>query len=267
MKIFLSADIEGTAGIAHWDEAERDHPAYAEFRALMTAEVVAACEGAHAAGATEVVIKDAHDSARNLILDRLPGYVRVVRGWSGHPDGMMFGIGEGFAAALYTGYHSKAGTESNPLAHTTTLRISRLILNGEIASELTVNALCAAKYGVPSAFVAGDAGICADARAMVPGIATVETLEGFGPATMSLSPARSVAAIRKGVEAALFGDLSQRMPAMPERFELVIEYVNPVDAYRLSFYPGARHHGPRAVAFETDDFFELQRALTFLNNS
>ena len=73
MKVFISADIEGTAGIADWDETERTHADWAEFRALMTGEVLAACQGAHAAGAEEVVIKDAHDSARNLIVDRLLG--------------------------------------------------------------------------------------------------------------------------------------------------------------------------------------------------
>lgn len=266
MKVFISADIEGTAGIATWSEADRDHADYPQFRDLMTAEVVAACEGARAAGATEVVVKDAHDSGRNLMIGRLPDYVRVIRNWSGHPDSMMFGLGSDFAAAIYTGYHSKAGTETNPLAHTSTLRISRLMLNGEVASEFTVNALCAARHGVPSAFIAGDAGICADARAMVPGIGTVETLEGFGPATLSLSPARAQAAIRQGVEAALRGDLSGRLPKRADHYEVVVEYVNPVDAYRASWYPGARKHGPRAVAFEAAEFFEIQRALRFMNS-
>lgn len=263
MKVFLSADIEGTAGIAHWDEAERAHSDYAEFRALMTAEVVAACEGARAAGATEVVIKDAHDSGRNLILDRLPDYARIVRGWSGHPDAMMFGLGPDFAAAIYTGYHAKAGSEANPLAHTTNLRISRLLLNGAVASEFTVNALCAARHGVRSAFLAGDAEICADAAALVPGIATVETLTGFGRAALSISPARAQAAIREGVEAALTGGAGC-VPALAGPFEVVLEFVNPTDAYRAGWYPGARHHGPRAVAFAAADFFEIQRALRFL---
>lgn len=266
MKVFISADMEGTAGIANWNEADRDHPDYAQFRDLMTAEVVAACEGARAAGASEVVVKDAHESGRNLMIDRLPDYCRVIRSWSGHPDSMMFGLSPDFAAAIYTGYHSKAGTEANPLAHTSNLRISRLLLNGEVASEFTVNALCAARYGVPSALIAGDAGICADARAMVPGIGTVETLEGFGPATVSLSPARARAAIREGVEAALRGDLSGRLPATSDRYEVVIEFVNPIDAYRASWYPGARKHGPRAVAFDAVEFFEIQRALRFMNS-
>ncbi|WP_296745592.1 M55 family metallopeptidase [Mesorhizobium sp.] len=264
MKVFVSADIEGTAGIAHWDEANRSHADYREFRALMTAEVVAVCEGARAAGAEEVVVKDAHDSGRNLIVDLLPDYVRIIRGWSGHPDGMMFGLAGGFAAALYVGYHSKAGTETNPLAHTTTTRISRLLLNGEVASEFTMNARCAAGYGVPSAFLAGDAGICADARAMVPGIATVETLEGAGRAANSLSPARARALIREGVAKALSGDLTELMPQAAESYEAVVEFCNPSDAYRASWYPGARAHGPRAVAISATDFFDIQRALRFM---
>ncbi len=264
MKIFISADIEGTAGIAHWDEADRSHADWSEFRALMTAEVVAACEGARAAGAEEVVIKDAHDSGRNLILDLLPDYARIIRGWSGHPDGMMFGLVGGFAAALYVGYHSKAGTEANPLAHTTTTRVSRLVLNGEVASEFTLNALCAASYGVPSAFLAGDAGICADARAMVPGIATVETLEGMGRAANSLSPARARALVRQGVEAALSRDLSELMPQAAESYEVIVEFCNPSDAYRASWYPGARPHGARAVAVAAKHFFDIQRALRFI---
>jgi D-amino peptidase len=264
VKIFLSADIEGTAGINHWDEAERSHPDHREFRALMTAEVIAACEGARAAGAEEVVVKDAHDSGRNLIVDELPDYVRVVRGWSGHPDAMMFGLSAGFKAVLYTGYHAKAGTEANPLAHTTTTRVSRLVLNGEVASEFTVNALCAARYGVPCAFIAGDAGICGDARALVPGIATVETLEGFGRASISLAPARARQLIRQGVEASLSRDLSTLIAPMAASYEAVVEFGNPADAYRASWYPGAHAHGPRAVAFAAADFLEIQRALRFI---
>ena len=190
--------------------------------------------------------------------------MRIVRGWSGHPDEMMFGIDAGFAAAIYTGYHSKAGAEGNPLAHTSNLRISRLLLNGEVASEFTFNALCAAGYGVPSVFLAGDAGICAEARAMVPGLATVETLDGRGRAATSISPAWSRRLIREGVAAALSGDFAQALPATADRYEVVIEFSTPTEAYRAAWYPGARAHGPRAVAFEHRDFSEILRALLFL---
>ncbi|QPC86355.1 peptide ABC transporter [Mesorhizobium sp. NBSH29] len=266
MKIFISADIEGTAGIQSWDETERTHADHTEFRELMTAEVLAACEGAQAAGATEIVIKDAHDSGRNLILERMPSCARIIRGWSGHPDAMMFGADESFDAALYTGYHSKAGVEDNPLAHTSTLRISRLILNGETASEFTLNALCAARYGLRSVFLAGDEGICADARALVPGIVTVETLKGVGASTISLAPAAVRIAIREGVEKALGDTMQMAPPVIPESVEITIEFSNPVDAYRASWYPGVRRDGPRAVAFSSDNFFEVLRAYRFMKS-
>ncbi len=139
MKVFISADIEGTAGITAWDEAKKGEPEYLEFREYMTDELVAACEGARAAGADEVVVKDAHSTARNLILSKLPAYVSLIRGWSGHPDEMMFGIDKSFSAALYVGYHSKAGADANPLAHTLSGSVSRLLINGEVASEFTLN--------------------------------------------------------------------------------------------------------------------------------
>lgn len=264
MKVFISADIEGTAGITAWDEAKKGHPEYEEFREYMTDELVAACEGAKAAGAKEIVVKDAHSTARNLILSKLPAYVRIVRGWSGHPDLMMFGIDNSFSAALYTGYHNKAGTDTNPLAHTLTGTVSRLLINGEVASEFTLNALCAARYGVPSAFLSGDAGMCAEAKAIAPGIGTVATSEGFGPATRSLTPKAAVAAIREGVEKALSGDLKACLPKLADNFELIVEYTTPIEAYRGSWYPGVEHVAARTLRFEAKDFFEIQRAIRFI---
>lgn len=264
MKVFLSADMEGTAGIACWPETERDKPEYPEFQQLMTAEVLAACEGALAAGATAIVVKDAHHTGRNLLLDRLPPEVRIVRDWSGHPHSMMFGIGRDCAAAIYTGYHDAAGTDGNPLAHSFTGRIMRLTVNGALASEFTVNALTAASLGVPSAFISGDAGICAAAAGMVPGIVTVPVSQGFGPAISSLAPARARDRIREGVSAALSGLALRNHPPLADRWEIGLEFANPVDAYRGSFFPGVDYPEPRRLSFVRDDWFEVLRTLRFL---
>ncbi|MBB2198449.1 peptide ABC transporter [Gluconacetobacter sp. 1c LMG 22058] len=264
MKIFISADMEGTAGITAWSETNRLHADYPAFRALMTDEVVAACAGARVAGATEIVVKDAHESGRNLLVERLPEDVTIVRGWSGHPDGMMFGIDDSFDAALYTGYHARAGGEGNPLAHTTTTRIACVTLNGVPASEFLLNALCAARYGVPSAFLSGDHDMCADARALVPGIGTTETMRGLGSATISMTPVRATAAIRATVAEALSRPLGTLLPAQDEHYELTISFATSHDAYRVHWYPGARHHGMCRVAFESRDFFEIQRAYLFM---
>lgn len=106
--------------------------------------------------------------------------------------------------------------------------------------------------------------MCQEARDMIPQISTVATSEGFGPATSSLSPKGSVKAIREGVEAALSGNLSACLPKLADRFELVVEFTTPVEAYRASWYPGIEHPAPRTLCFQSDDFFEVQRAVRFI---
>lgn len=92
----------------------------------------------------------------------------------------------------------------------------------------------------------------------------METLEGAGRAANSLSPARARALIREGVANALSRDPTELMPQAAESYEAVVEFCNPSDAYRASWYPGARAHGPRAVAISATDFFDIQRALRFM---
>ena len=116
MRLYLSADIEGTCGIADWAETERaTMDDYRPFAAQMTAEVAAACEGAVAAGAEDILVKDAHDSARNLDAARLPRQARVLRGWTGDPLCMMAGLERGaFGGVLFTGSTPGAAAAATP---------------------------------------------------------------------------------------------------------------------------------------------------------
>lgn len=264
MKVFISADIEGCAGITTWDEVHKGRSGYQEFREQMTAEVVAACEGARAAGATDILIKDAHESGCNLIVSRLPEYARIVRAWSGHPYVMMFGLDASFDAALFIGYHDAAGSDTNPLAHTMNDRIARLTINGVLASEFTVNAYTASLNGVPPVFLSGDRGICEAAKRLVPGMKTVAVSEGFGRATLSVAPAKALHMIREGVEETLSGDLSKCSLALPDRFEVALTFNNASDAYRSSFYPGVEHAEPCTLRFVSNDYFEVLRTIRFI---
>ena len=65
MKIFISADIEGCAGVALGTECHKNEPVYKAFARQMTREVIAACEAAHEMGAEEIVVKDGHGDAGN----------------------------------------------------------------------------------------------------------------------------------------------------------------------------------------------------------
>ena len=153
-KFYISADIEGTCGIADWSETEPGHPLYDYFARQMSREVAAACEGCFDAGADDVLVRDAHDTARNIRPDMLPERTRIFRGWENHPYSMMSGIDASFAGAIFTGYHSGAGMNTNPLSHTMNCQNNTVKLNGEICSELMMNCLTASMVGVPVACVA-----------------------------------------------------------------------------------------------------------------
>jgi len=261
MKIYISTDIEGITGIASWDETGKEHPNdYPWFQKQMTAEVSAAAQAAFDAGAKEVLIKDAHDSGRNLILDQLPEGVRVVRGWAGHPLSMIQELDESFDACMFVGYHSRAGQGSNPLAHTmSSARIARMTLNGKDMSEFYLHALAASYYGVPAVFVSGDEGLCAEVKEHNASIKTVATLRGEGNSVITQHPALSIKMIKQGVADALTGDLKQGMLEIPAELSFSIEFKKHQDAYRAAFYPGAEQIDPLTVGFKTDDYFEVMR--------
>lgn len=266
MKIFISADIEGVAGIAAAAETNMATPIeYQPFRQQMKAEVMAACNGAFKAGAKEVLIKDAHGTGRNIIMDdyEVPEKrsVKLIRGWSGHPFGMVQEIDNSFAAVVFIGFHCAAGQAGNPLAHTINGSLfSRISLNGDTASELRLYGLAAAMVGVPVVFVSGDRVTCDEARTLIDGVSTVSTLEGIGPSVMSISPLESTQLIEKGVQHALKSNLPAPI-TFPKHFILKIEFNRAVDAYARSFYPGVKQVGDRDLEIESEDYLQI---LTFL---
>jgi len=201
MKVYISVDIEGCAGITHWDEAEKTHADYAEFREQMTREAVAAIEGAKIAGATEILVKDAHDSGRNLIASMLPADVRLVRSWAGHPLCMVQELDESFDAVMMIGYHAAAGSEENSLAHTLSLDAAEIRINGKRASEFLIHAMASSMLGVPTVFVSGDKGLMQEIEEVNPAVTRCAVKEGRGQSTLSAHPAVVHGAIREGAAA------------------------------------------------------------------
>ena len=265
MRVFISADIEGTCGINAWPETERSTPVdYAPYQKQMTKEVEAACKGAIAAGADEVFVKDAHDSARNLDPSELPESIRIMRGWSGDPLSMMSGVDKGhFDAALFTGYHAWASCGGNPLSHTMNLQNEFVTINGVRASEFLMNAYTAGYYGVPVAFLSGDKALCDFAKEFIPGITTVAVNEGIGGATVSMHPKAAGKAIREASENAVKNAKNCAVP-MPDRFDVVIRFREHQKAYSRSFYPGARLEDEKNVCFSAGDWFDVLRFAHFV---
>ncbi len=262
MQVYISVDIEGVTGIAHWDEANKGKPDHARVRDRMQAEAEAACLGALDAGAVGILVKDAHASGRNLDPAGLPRPARLIRGWSGHPLGMVQELDASFDALVLIGYHDGAGSRHNPLAHTLTGSAVQMRVNGLPVTETHLHAWTAASLGVPTALVAGDAGLCARVAELEPRIRTVITHTGRGHSVVAAHPQETCERIRAGVAAAL-ADLPPVLE-LAERFVLEIDYKPPHKAYAKSFYPGAELVDPATVRLETSDWFEVMRALQFI---
>lgn len=183
---------------------------------------------------------------------------------------MMGGLDQDrYDAVAFTGYHSGATGGGNPLSHTMSTSVQRVRINGELASEFTINAYMAGLLGIPVVFLSGDEALCRTAEAMIPGIATVASKTGMGGAVLSRHPDVVCDDIRRTVQAALSA-LHQEpdrraacLPVLPPRFEMEVEYKDWNQAHRLSFYPGAASPDPQTVTFASSDYREVMRFMHF----
>ena len=126
-----------------------------------------------------------------------------------------------------------------------------------------VSAYTAGLVGVPVAFLSGDAAICQEAQALIPGLSTVAVKHGVGNATVNIHPHLAVEGIRAGVEAALKADVSKCRVPRPDHFPVEMRYQRHADAYHASFFPGVSQIGPHTVQCEADDYFEVLRFFKF----
>lgn len=265
MKVYISTDIEGVAGITSWDEANHTHADYEYFRKQMSREVAAACRGALAAGATEILVKDSHGTGRNIIPSELPKEVKLLRGWAREPFSMVQGLDESFDALMFVGYHSAANSDGNPLAHTMrSSKVTEMRINGERISEFNMHSYAAGSVGVPVVFLSGDKLITEEVKKFNNNIETFFTNEGVGNSTISIHPDAAVEGIEESVKKALKQDLKLCKVEMPENFELEIEFIHHYDAYKGGFYPKAEQVDEKTVRLKSDNYFDILTAIMFL---
>lgn len=264
MKVFISADIEGVAGCTTWDETEKDKGAYPAYARQMTLEVQAACNGANDAGANEIIIKDAHDSGRNIDHSMLPKNTKLVRSWAGGLYSMVQELDSTFSGLIYIGYHSAAGTDANPLSHTMNTSLDKILINGRIASEFLIHSYIAAYHKVPVVFLSGDKGLCEEVNELNTNIKTVAVKEGRGNSTINIHPDLAVDKIREGVREILSGDLEACKIDLPQEFEVQIRYKNHKDAYSKSYYPGVKKLDENTILFKTNDYMEVLRLFNYV---
>jgi D-amino peptidase len=261
LKVFISVDMEGVAGVVHWDEVEQGKTDYEMFRRLMTEEANAAIDGALQAGATEILVRDSHWSARNLLPDELREEATLLREWSGGPMGMMEGLDQTFDAAIFIGYHGRAGAILSPLGHTMSGRILSVHLNGKEMPEAGLNAAKAGTIGVPVVMVAGDASLCEEATALLGRVETAPVKEGIGIAAKSLHPTKARELIKKKVAAALKDLKSFKPYKLNPPYTMKITFNHQNHAHLAAQVPGAKQEGERVIVFSEPDLMEVMKRL------
>jgi len=269
VRVYISVDMEGIAGVVHESQTDPTDPAraaeYARFRRLMTAEANAAVEGAVAAGATRVVVNDSHWFMRNLLAEELHQAAELVAG-DPKPRSMVQGIDGGFDAALFIGYHARAGTARAILDHTYADRIYEVRLNGKAVGELGINAALAGVYGVPVALVSGDSALAAEAKDLLgDGVSAVVVKEAVSRhAARSVAPALACRMIRDEVTRTL---KRKHAPfVVPQPIALEVDFARTSHADMAELCPGVTRTTGRTVAFSHDDYREVFRVWRVLLN-
>lgn len=265
MRIFISADIEGVAGIAHLPSTGPNRFEFDLGRKWYTEEVLAAIDGAEAAGATQFVVADGHGTAHMLLLERFKENVRIVRSWP-RPLLQMQGIEHGtFDAAVFVGHHGSAQSRLAVLGHTYTGAFRDIRVNAVSQSETTLNALLAGHFGVPLLFSSGDHDYIAHVREALPDVETVITKEAVGKSsTNTLMPKASCALIRAGVEKAL-REKRAKVVAQPSSFRVELDFQERSQPEMLDYLPWVTRTGTYTVETRFEDAVTLMKFISFVS--
>ncbi|HLT90363.1 MAG TPA: M55 family metallopeptidase [Woeseiaceae bacterium] len=264
LKIYISADMEGVAGVVTDEQLGPGGFEYERFRELMTAEVNACIEAAREAGATEVLVSDSHGNGQNLLVERLPADVTIVRSWPRHL-GMMAGIDASFDGVILLGYHASTANERGVRAHTfSSANVTAFRLNGTSMSEAGMSAAIAGHFGVPVIMVSGDQVAVAETQVIVGDVegAVVKYATGFHSAR-TLTPEAAREAIRQSTRAAIarIGEFEPYVVETPVELELGLKHYRPVEL--LAYLPGVERVTSHSVRFTGENILEVSDFLTF----
>jgi len=265
-RVFISADIEGVAGVVTSLQTSDTGRQYQEGRELITDEVNAAIVGAFDGGATDVVVCDSHAAMQNLIPTRLDERAVLVRG-AMRDSLQMEGMDGSFHAVFITGTHGRAGTADAVIDHTWNGgTIYNLRINGRTVNEAELNALVAGRFGVPVTLVTGDEATLAQTRETLAEAIMVPVKAGRGRGVAaSLHPKEACRRIRAGAAEAVRKRGQIPVPAVPAPLVMEIDYNRTDMAQTAALVPGVTRIAPRTVRVETDPdtMFRIQELIVY----
>lgn len=263
MKLYISSDMEGVAGVTSWQQvdARTPHPEYHIYRRYYTQEVAAAVRGATRSGASDVTINDSHGPMRNFVFEELPRDVRVIFG-NRKPYSMVQDCDGSYAGAFFIGYHGGIGDADAVLAHTYTPSvIYEARLNGIVCSEATLNAAVLGYHGVPLLYVTGDRTTVEGVQAQMPWVHGTIVKESIGNFSAdSISPAAAREAIEAGAATAFEARANAKPFVIEPPIALDVTVAKLEQADYVALIPGFQRTGPRAVRFVDDDMLTIFKA-------
>ncbi|MGF1427211.1 M55 family metallopeptidase [Kitasatospora sp. LaBMicrA B282] len=261
MRIFISSDMEGTAGVVDWEQCRATGADYGYYRELLQGEVNAAIEGAMAGGAREFLVNDSHGAMANLRPDALAGRARYLSGRH-KPFYMMQGLDASFDAVFLVSYHGSMGGAPSTLSHTYNPRaIAEVRLNGVPVGESGINALVALGHGVPVVLITGDEVTAREARPFCPEIraAVVKTsVSRF--AADSLHPEEARELIRSTAQQAVAALPGAAAPAISLPATLTVRFRNADLAGQATWISGAVRVDDLTVTLTDQDPLRLYQA-------
>ncbi|MBX9879255.1 MAG: M55 family metallopeptidase [Candidatus Obscuribacterales bacterium] len=258
MRVYLSVDLEGCNGIVHSSQTQPGEPGYPRALEIMHQEANAVIEGAIAAGAKSILVNDAHFDMRNLKPELLHQSAELISGWQ-KPYSMVSGVDDGVDAAIFVGYHSKAGTARGVLSHTYRSQVFLDVkLNGVSVGETGLNAALAGHFNIPVAMIAGDDAVCTEAKDLLGNVSCVAVKEAvsrysavFKPVKQVLDKLRSESceALKNKNNWTLF------KPKSPSTLSLVM--FDPVMADGAELLPYVKRVADREVEITHEDYSQL----------
>ena len=253
----ISADMEGATGVTWADDVKAGTEQWQRFRHMFTSDVNAAITGLHTAGATDVLVNEAHSSMRNILLEDLDVRARMLTGRH-KPLSMMQGI-EGADGVVFLGYHAGAGQEG-VLSHTYLANsITGVWLDGVNASEGRLNAALAAEHGVPVILVTGDDRTCADANDYAPAAQTVAVKECISRyAAICTPPSVTAEWITDAATKAMSLAGAVEPVVVPHRIEIEFDATHLAAASAI--IPTVELVGDRRVGFDAPNMTEAMKA-------
>jgi D-amino peptidase len=267
VKIYISADMEGVAGVVTDAQLGPEGFAWKEACGLYTDEVLAVIDELQSAGATDITVSDSHGTGLNLKIERLPAGVRLVQSWP-RRLGMMEGIDDSFDGVILLGYHSGSHNPRGVRAHTmSSANIFEVALNGTLVCEAELSAYIAAHFKVPILMLSGDDAVCAEIATGLPDCeqAIVKRALSYHSAD-SLTPADACDVLRAATRRALERRSTIQARALQGAVTMDITFKNHRPTELLAYLPSVEQLDAHRVRFVGKDILEVSSFFEFALN-